>query len=73
MSFLNEKKTTTLNMAFLFIFLIGMREQRFKSDSASTNIEDVVEIFIEDTSESGMQAVVAVVFINDTFCIFFGS
>jgi hypothetical protein len=54
-------------MAFLFIFLIGMREQRFKSDSASTNIEDVVEIFIEDTNESGMQAVVAEVFTNDMF------
>jgi hypothetical protein len=44
-----------------------MREQRFKSDSASTNIEDVVEIFIEDTNESGMQAVVAEVFTNDMF------
>ena len=60
-------------MTFLFIFLIGMREQRFKSDSASTNIEDVVEIFIEDTNESGMQAVVAEVFTNDMFWAFFGS
>ena len=45
----------------------------FRSESASTNIDDVVEIFMDDTNDSGMHAVVLDVFINDIFWAFFGS